>query len=166
MPAPRIDVAPMSVEQAAAVLQVSRDTLVRFWDERYTPAGQQLRASKTDGVWQIKRADLVAFINARSITPPGERPTPVSATELPRTWSLEQVAAETGLPLSWLRTSVRARRIPHIRPGKAPRMTDEQVARTIELASVNTQQDDEMQADRIAYASGRRGSRRPSTKAA
>jgi hypothetical protein len=150
----------MSVEQAAAVLQVSRDTLVRFTDDRYTPAGQQLRASKTNGVWQIRRSDLAAFVNAHSVTPDGERPITVSATELTRTYSLDEVAANTGLSLSWLRTSTRAKRIPHIRAGKAPRMTEAQVDRAIEIASVNAQEDDELQADRVAYASGRRGPRR------
>lgn len=160
MPASRLAVAPMSVEQAAAVLQVSRYTVARFWDERYTPAEQQLRATKTDGLWQIKTVDLAAWITAHSVTPQGEKPIIVSAAELPRTWSLEQVAAETGLSLSWLRTSARRHRIPHVRAGKAMRMTEAQVARTIELASINDQQDDEMQADRLAYASGRRGPRR------
>jgi hypothetical protein len=150
----------MTVEEAAAVLQVSRDTLIRFWDDRFTPADQQLAAEKTNGIWQIKPADLAAFLNARAVTPEGEEPIPVSAVELPRTYSLEQVAADTGLSLSWLKTSARARRIPHLKAGKAPRMTREQVDQAIQIASRPTRQDDRLQADRLAYATGRRGSRR------
>lgn len=134
MAAPRLAAAPMSVDQAAAVLQVSRDTLVRFCDDRYTPADQQLRAEKTTGgEWQIKSADLAAFINRRSVTPAGETPIFVSTDVLPRIRSLREVAADTGLPLWWLQKRASAGEIPHIKAGRALRMTDEHADRAVQL---------------------------------
>lgn len=134
MPSRQLDVAPMSVEQAAAVLRVSRYTLIRFTDVRYTPAEQQLRAEKTDaGEWRIERADLAAFIANRSIAPHGEQSINVTANELPRMHSLEEVAARHELPLRWLQARAAAGEIPHVKAGRAIRMTGEQIAQTVQI---------------------------------
>lgn len=134
MPAPHAPAAPMSVEDVAAVLQVSRYTVIRLADERYTPARLQLRATKTpSGEWQINPSDLAAWINARSVTPHGEQPIRVSAVRQLRMRSLEQVATDTELPLWWLQRATRYDRVHHVKVGKARRMTDAQVDRTVRM---------------------------------
>jgi excisionase family DNA binding protein len=134
MPGQHLDVTPMSVDEAAALLRVSRDTIVRFTDNRYTPAGQQLRAEKAiGGEWRIHRADLAAFLTSRCVTPPDEEPITVPAAGMPHLHSLDEVATETGLPLWWLQKQASAGGIPHIKAGRAIRMTSGQADRAVTI---------------------------------
>jgi excisionase family DNA binding protein len=132
----------LTVDQFAALLRTGRDTIARA-----IRAGE-LRANRTDGgQYQIPRESAIAYLNANTITPDGQEPTPVTA-DLPQTMSLDEVADKTGLPIAWLREGCRRKRLVHLKPGKSPRMTPNHVEAAIAAATVDTVVTDEVQAER------------------
>lgn len=167
MPVIHRSVAEMSVDQVAALLRVNRMTVTRFWDPAYTAPAAQLKAIRHGGVWRVTARDLASFMNRNTVTPEGEDPNAVTAVEIPRARTLEEAAEESGLTVNWLKKACRDRRIPHIRIGRAQRMTPAQIVRTLEIASVeDSAAADPLASDRAAYASGRRASRTPQRRAA
>lgn len=167
MPVATKSVADLSVDQVAALLRVNRMTVTRFWDPKYTAPRAQLKAIRYGGVWRVAARDLASFMNRSTVAPEGEEPAVVAEIEIPRLRTLEEAHEESHLPLAWLKQACRARKITHIRCGRAQLMTPEQIVLAMEVAKREAEAAaDPLAADRAAYASGRRASRTPQRRAA
>jgi excisionase family DNA binding protein len=136
----------LTVDQVAAHLRCGRDTVIRAIEARNLVATRE----RPRGPYEITSEAVVAFLIARNAYGPEQAP--MTIVDLPRVYSLEEVALQTGLSLSALKTGTRGAnpRFPHIRVGKRPQMTAEQAQEALRIATIgagSTKPDPEIQAE-------------------
>lgn len=134
---------PLTVDEVAERLRLGREAVL------YAIEQGRLRANReyTPGdrtPYEIREAEVRRFL-AHSARP--KKRTRSSMTELPKLYTLPEVAEKTRLPLRWLQDNVRSGGIPHLRPGRHPMMTSEDVDAAIAYARKNRPADIEVQAE-------------------
>ena len=119
----------MNAEEAARLLRVSRDTVAR------AVTGRGLGAIRAGTRLEITTAALADYLTNTAVATPGKDREPVDVTDLPKLMTLEEVAAGTNLPLTWLRRGCRAGELAHLRPDKKVLMAPAHVFAAVEAAS-------------------------------
>ncbi len=127
----------MTVDEAAAWLGSSRWVISRGCVEGRIPGATRNAETRQ---WSIPHASLLAYLNQ-------EVTMPANVSELPRVYTLDQVAEQTGLPLRWLQDQCRAKTIPFRRPGRTPYMTADDVNAALEYSASKNHVDPEIQAE-------------------
>jgi excisionase family DNA binding protein len=139
----------MTVDEAAVYLSVSRSTV-----SRACASGQLAGAERDpDGrQWRIPIPALHLVATAK------HREQSMTVSELPKLYTLNEVAAQTGMSPRWLADNIRAGNLEACKPGKEHRMTHEQVLAAVAFSKLRNPKTDEIQAERERRAN-RRGRR-------
>lgn len=135
----------MTIAQTCEVLGISRWTLGRLIDAGQLTATKQDQAVRNSPVY-VDAHSVRGYISRHTVPAPTTTEDPQMSTTR-RLLTLEEVAEETGIPLKNLRLGCRSRRYRHVRIGKYPRMTAEQVIELIKQFTVEPEAGDDAEAD-------------------